>query len=782
MNQSVQRLQVVAGAAPELASMLFVSTDARGTPGDLNKAVQKSLGISFPVDSEILASQGYQVVKLPRGPLLVWIVTIGGKGSTADQLHTNLRKALPEALSELSSLGIGNRLWVPLMGTGAGGLSLEDSANETLSAFADELSMGDYPPFAIDISLHPKTNNQTLARISQLAQSERYVRVWGSDEKIAFDSDAQGQASGFRLKLQRETNQTLALDRDKFALALARLFKIAEGEFSLALLGRWGSGKTAIARKIVRYVKDKESYSEDFLGFFQKPPIEQDTRTYDVVNFNAWRYRRQPELWVWLYESFVSTYLSTTIDKRILRSIRAGVEKQGFMATIWRLLLLAFAAFPLIWITLALPYGVAVFGISGLIGLVFLARRWQDSLRSLVDRYGLVASHYDKLGMQATVGEDLKVLVNSWTNSSQFDRTQKIVFFSCMFLVSSIWAATFWGGTDGLLVNSLKEIHVSVFGETNSLFSKRLTLSVSVLAWGIWSLITLFFGIAIFSDYARVDRILLIVDDLDRCPREEIVDLVDGIKLMLDDEEVGALVQALVLADDTILEAAIEKRFSDVDGTPIALRAAVREHMEKVFLCHITIPALAADDLEPLVDTFGREFGATDWTEVSTEVTSSHGRSQTTARMESETVARSEGASLEVEIGGNGKLGASISGSRSLSQSTSETIKEASEQMTEGTLRFDTDVVLSRYELSALKAAIKQSFSNSEAAAVTPRSLRSILFKYQLARMMLQANGTNMDANELASRLVERVFSDKRTMGSEDVPREKLEWVVELVS
>ena len=782
MDQSAQRLQVVVGVAPEQASMIFVSTDANGTPGDLNEAVQKSLGVTFPVDRGVLASQGYQVVKLPRGPLLVWIVTVGGRGPTAEQLRKNLRKALPDALSQLSSLEIGNRLWVPLMGTGAGGMSLEDSASETLNAFADELSQGDYSQLSIDISLHPKTDEKTLERISQIAQSERYVRVWGDDGQIEGDRDVQVQTSGFGLKFQRETSQTLALDRDKFALALARLFKIAEGEFSLALLGRWGSGKTTIAKKIVQYIRDEKSYSEDFFGFFRQPPAGQDTRTYDVVNFNAWRYRRQPELWIWLYESFVSTYLSTRLDRRIVRSIRAGVEKQGFMATIWRLLLLAFAAFPFMWITLALPYGIAIFGISGLIGLIFLARRWQSSLRSLVDRYGLVASHHDKLGMQATVGEDLKVLVKSWTKSSQFDRSQKIVFSSCMFIMAMLWATTFWGGTDGSLVNGLKEVHASIFGETNPIFSEELTLSVSFLAWFVWSLIALLFSIAIASDYARVDRILLIVDDLDRCPSEEIVDLVDGIKLMLDDEEVGALVQALVLADDTILEAAIQQRFSDVDGTPITLRAAVREHMEKVFLCHISIPALDADDLEPLVDIFGREFGANDSSEVSVETTSSYGRSQTATTVTSTTASRSEGSNFEAKFGTNGETEISVSAGRSFSQSTSETTETISELTTESAPSFDAAVVLSLDEISALKNAIKQNFANGGSAVVTPRSLRSILFKYQLARMMLQANGSKMDANKLALRLVEGVFSDDKSTQSGTVSRDTLEWVVDLVS
>jgi hypothetical protein len=168
----------------------------------------------------------------------------------------------------------------------------------------------------------------------------------------------------------------------------------------------------------------------------------------------------------------------------------------------------------------------------------------------------------------------------------------------------------------------LKDFLNTVLGPESENFSEQLTLSVSLLALIIWCSIAALFSFAVVTVYARVDRILLVVDDLDRCPKEEIVDLIDGIKLMLDDEEVGSLVQALVLADDLILETAIRQRFAKLEDNMTSenqrgaagWKAAVREHMEKVFLCHVSIPVLDAGDLEPLVDVFGREFGTNELT------------------------------------------------------------------------------------------------------------------------------------------------------------------------
>lgn len=791
MERLMHKIDVVAGARPELSSLIFVSTDTNGTPGDLNRSVQESVGVELPVDPKLLASQGYQIEKLPRGPLLVWIVTVGGKGATAEQLNRNLRSALPKALDQLISFESGSRLWVPLMGTGAGGLDHKESAQETLEALGDVLSSGDYPELEVIISLHPRSKPESVDEVWQVARSERFENTWAASLDSKPDKSGNSQETGFGLKFQRETSENLALDRDKFALALARLFRIANEEFSLALLGRWGSGKTTIANRITRYLSDSESYSSDFGKVFGQEPTQEVDRSYEVVEFNAWRYRRQPELWIWLYESFVSTFLDCGFGARIIRPIRAGVEKHGFYSTIIRLLLLAIMAFPFMWLTLVLPYGVALFGISGLIGLAFLVRRWQGSLRSLVDRYGLVASHRDKLGMQAMVGEDLKSLVKSWAKTRQFSQPQKYAFTAILLSVGALWGTAFVGGADGILVNALQKFSTSFAFTEAAVNSENLTLSVSFVAWIVWCAIVICFGVAVLTDYARVDRILLVVDDLDRCPQEEIVDLIDGIKLMIDDKEVGAVVQVLVLADDTILETAIGNRFTNRHNNgarnqpshEAQWRAAVREHMEKVFLCHISIPVLKADDLEPLIEVFGREFGVSGALPATTGSSSALSQSlaSSTTVTKSETVG--QGRSISASLGSDGSREGTLSVGSSETSGTTTTSTTNFEGFSTSEGKVAAEIVLSQLELSALKSALHEQFKKPGLDfVVTPRSVRSLLFKYQLARMILQANDMRVDAEELASPLVNRVFSGEFDP-SEAVSRtrDEVAWVVALV-
>ncbi|MBO9407646.1 hypothetical protein J7399_09415 [Shimia sp. R9_1] len=521
--------------------------------------------------------------------------------------------------------------------------------------------------------------------------------------------------SGFGLHLRRETGK-LVLNSDRFSLALARLFRIAQGEFSLALLGRWGSGKTSIADLVAGYLQDSEKYQKEIQKVFgEGAKDEAENRDYEIVKFNAWRYRQKPELWVWLYESFLIAFLKCNPLNRVLRSVRFGLQKHGLYQSLFTLVTLAFLAVPSMWISQVLPYGLAVFGISGLLGLVFLARRWYTSLRRLYDKYGMVTTHREHLGMQALIGEDLKALVTSWTNVHQFAFRDKVVFGFLLFLVAVVWFSTFFGGESGWLIDVLKTA-ASEKLDTDA----AQVLNASKVAWGIWCLIAITFFGAVISNIGRADRILLIVDDLDRCPPDEIVDLIDGIKLMIDDEDVGKLVQAFVLADDTVLEAAIRRRFeglsSKEDGNPGRWRAAVREHMEKVFLCHVSLPVLSAKGIEELVTTFSKEFG------------------------------------LETKEAPLKKPSQSLDAPEKVERPT------AAPSLPSSPAEPAVEFVLSIDEHNAIRSALSSQCEESD-EIITPRTVRSFLVKYQFARMLLQSNRITFESDHLVEKLALEVSS-----------------------
>ncbi|WP_158266615.1 KAP family P-loop NTPase fold protein [Allosphingosinicella deserti] len=112
-------VQAIANAPPD-AEVIFLSTDSAGTPGALNSQILTQLNLPMALPSGDELAQGY-ALRNSRVGLICYVVTIDGR-PTNEALEHNLGLAFsdPQVASAAS-------YWVPLMGTGAGGLSHEES-------------------------------------------------------------------------------------------------------------------------------------------------------------------------------------------------------------------------------------------------------------------------------------------------------------------------------------------------------------------------------------------------------------------------------------------------------------------------------------------------------------------------------------------------------------------------------------------------------------------------------------------------------------------------------
>ncbi|MFT0172787.1 P-loop NTPase fold protein [Paraburkholderia mimosarum] len=111
---------LTAGSEP-VADAIFLPTDISGTPGQLNSRILSTLGIDLSVipRAEKL-SDGYAIVTAERRRIC-FVVTVDS-ADTASLLRTHFERALrDERLANAKSL------WIPLMGTGSGGLRLDES-------------------------------------------------------------------------------------------------------------------------------------------------------------------------------------------------------------------------------------------------------------------------------------------------------------------------------------------------------------------------------------------------------------------------------------------------------------------------------------------------------------------------------------------------------------------------------------------------------------------------------------------------------------------------------
>jgi hypothetical protein len=138
--------------------------------------------------------------------------------------------------------------------------------------------------------------------------------------------------------------EELALRISDFALALSTILRSAEGEFTFALFGRWGSGKTTLVSVLAPLMRDVGEYKRAIYATKNTPYTQ---ITYDVVFHNAWKYKSPPEAWVFLYKSLADrASRSTGFFGRFFTAVRTSIEKNGPWPLTAAMLVLVLAVIP----------------------------------------------------------------------------------------------------------------------------------------------------------------------------------------------------------------------------------------------------------------------------------------------------------------------------------------------------------------------------------------------------------------------------------------------------
>jgi hypothetical protein len=147
------KFEIVIGASPKEADLAIVSINAGGTVGELNQMVLDEYGYNKSVLKNLDLKKGYSHYKSDNGKLILFIVTVGN-GSTENNLFLNLLNCL-ENYSEILN---NKKVWIPLMGTGAGGLKLEESFNITQNVIQEYLKKLPNPKVDFLLSI-PNSND-----------------------------------------------------------------------------------------------------------------------------------------------------------------------------------------------------------------------------------------------------------------------------------------------------------------------------------------------------------------------------------------------------------------------------------------------------------------------------------------------------------------------------------------------------------------------------------------------------------------------------------------------
>lgn len=97
----------------------------------------------------------------------------------------------------------------------------------------------------------------------------------------------------------------------------------------------------------------------------------------------------------------------------------------------------------------------------------------------------------------------------------------------------------------------------------------------------------------------RNRKILLFVDDIDRCSEDKIIKLIDSLRIMLDDEELSRKLIIVTAIDDRILKRAIKLKYIHFTKTGVenlSIDNLVCEYMDKLFIIGIKLGSLTSDE------------------------------------------------------------------------------------------------------------------------------------------------------------------------------------------
>lgn len=461
----------------------------------------------------------------------------------------------------------------------------------------------------------------------------------------------------------------LAIGIKPIAESIQTLFETtpANTDLIFALYGPWGRGKTTLMDQVRKKLKD--SAVED----------------YAFVDFSAWKFPTRPEVWVNLYETIVKEAARIPTEKYAsgykrsrLQQMRIGI-RCGILKSGWTPIYVAFALIALTQLPQFDAYAwiKALLGVSGLVALMTFVGNATTLGRSVAQRYFALPDHSSQLGMQAVIGNDLNHLLRTWIEPTRGgfksenaklteQDTVNFAWFGQGFW-KFVWAISIFPA--GLLTTCIplstseteaeRIVKTTTYKSTTSFtldeppldvgelyspksetfveitdiktpqpkadgtsVSKRL-LEKRIVLGGLATLVILFACLVMPRPRTK-SKLLLVIDDLDRCRPDQMLSVIESLRLFLDNPEMSRRMQIAMLVDDRLLGHALLRRASEDgiqlepgklnDGEELCAeelailrrRASeyIREQREKLFLAELRLSELTVEDLTDIANFY----------------------------------------------------------------------------------------------------------------------------------------------------------------------------------
>lgn len=286
----------------------------------------------------------------------------------------------------------------------------------------------------------------------------------------------------------------------------------------------------------------------------------------------------------------------------------------------------------------------------------------------------------------------------------------------------------------------------------------------------------------------RYEQLLLVVDDLDRCEPDQMLAVIDSLRLFLDEKEISERLQVAMLLDRKILKRAIVERGDKQKIVPDGGEERFfREQEEKLFAAGFQLLALDSDQVKELAEAL---FMKTIWLQLKEQLDAVEDRIKAleaelarkpdnpTETEKDLAKAQTERANLKSRLNAVGYVETGVTQSKpqpSSKQSEPSGTSSPTDGISAAQLRAENRrlarIVFNDEEGRELLKAL----GACPPAETTPRSIRAFIIRYQLIRLILTRLDKNKEPDpkiivpKLAARLYPRQGVRAEQPNSQDI-------------
>lgn len=370
------------------------------------------------------------------------------------------------------------------------------------------------------------------------------------DQDVQFkvdDSEVQPVEVGKLFSVSTDqASGTDQLNYARFADAFATLVRNPEAKtpITIGVYGQWGSGKSFLMKKIIEVLKGDQptrpatlagGISETFKGLFSKQTNSQVETI--IIEFNAWVYSGSAHLWASLV-----THLYREIERYF--GVRAHYHR----------LIKAFRRFIPKSISVFLFYAIPALLIGLFIGFGNIQESWEAANLAI-----------KAVGVSVVGGSLVATLPVLWSALREFADT---LFMSRAVNLQQLASKPDFRDQIGIMADIKSEI--GFIGHLLETRNKR-----------------------------QQTRVVLFIDDLDRCEHRKAVEVLQAIMLLLADRDGSPFVIFLGI-DARVIVRAVEEHYGDV-----LVKAGINgyEYLDKIVQLPFVIPSASRKDIGNYVDS-----------------------------------------------------------------------------------------------------------------------------------------------------------------------------------